>query len=350
MERTSGNGNVSVTIMGPRKVVAEETQIPRPTSSQVLIKTAYSGISAGTEMNVYRGVAPQWSSHQDPSTGLFVRGEAEFKYPLTYGYANVGTVTEVGRDVESVSPGDRVFSYQPHCAWVVAEATEVVELPVLPDARRGVFLANMNTALNGVLDARPAIGDAVVITGLGIIGLLATEFFRRTGVTLLGGVDTLGSRRSLALSCGATHVFAPTDPVAEIIHSLTDGRGADAVLEASGSALALREAIRIVGYGGLVVALSWYGSCVEGLSLSGEFHHNRVRIKSSQVDAINPDLGGLWSTSRRMELAKYFLPELPLERFISHQFAPEQAADAYASLDDLSDDILQCVFVFSEER
>ena len=278
---TEPESNACVTLIAPRSAVLQQAPTPEPAAREVKIRTAYSGISAGTEMNVYRGVAPQWRRRQDPATGLFSEDTPEWTYPLVYGYANVGTVEEVGREVESISEGDVVFSYRPHCAVVVEDANAVIVLPELPDVRRGVFLANLNTALNGVLDARPALGDVVVVSGLGVIGLLVTHLVRQAGAGLIVGIDPIPKRRSLALEAGANHAMSPTEPVADVVRRLTGGRGADIVLEVSGAASALNEAIRLVGFGGQVVAMSWYGGSFESLSLAGEFHHNRVRIRSS---------------------------------------------------------------------
>jgi threonine dehydrogenase-like Zn-dependent dehydrogenase len=344
----TGRTNECVTITGPREVTAVSNDIPVPSPNEVLIRTAFSGISAGTEMNVYRGDAPQWRSRQDADSGLFVPGEAEWTYPLVYGYANVGTVEEVGGAVTAVAPGAHVFSYRPHCSWVTAPEGAVVMLPELPDLRRGVFVANLNTAFNGVLDARPSVGDVVAVSGLGVIGLLLVRLLRRSGAGLVIGVDRLDYRRLHALDAGADHVFDPGDEVAEAVRELTGGRGADIVVEASGAASALNDAIRIVGVEGLVIALSWYGGTFEGLRLGGEFHHNRVRIRSSQVGAVNPDLSPRWTPERRMACALDLLAELPLEEYITHTYAPADAQAAYSLLDAPSEDVIQCVFSFRE--
>jgi 2-desacetyl-2-hydroxyethyl bacteriochlorophyllide A dehydrogenase len=338
--------NPCVTITAPREVELLDAPTPSPDRGQVLIRTAYSGVSAGTEMNVYRGVAPQWSQRQDPATGLFLGDQPEWSYPLVYGYANVGVVEELGPAVSGVSVGDTVFSYRPHCRRVVADATDVVPLPELPDLRRGVFLANLNTALTGVLDARPSLGSAVVVSGLGVIGLLVTQLVRRAGVGLLIGVDPVEQRRQLALEAGADLVYDPGEPVPELVRERTAGRGADIVIEVSGAPAALGQAIRTAGFNALVVAMSWYGGSFEGVTLSGEFHHNRVRIQSAQMGAVNPDLGPLWSIERRMALATELLAQLPLERYITHEFRPEHAGEAYAMLDRLAEPALQCVFDF----
>jgi 2-desacetyl-2-hydroxyethyl bacteriochlorophyllide A dehydrogenase len=340
--------NPTVIITGPRQAGVRNEPIRDPGVGEVLVRTICSGISAGTELNVYRGVAPQWRGRQDRDSHLFVADGPEWTYPLVYGYANVGVVAAVGPGTRESLVGETVFSYQPHRAWNVVAEADLIRLPPLADVRRGVFLANLTTALNGVLDAHPNLGDVVVVSGLGVIGLLVTRLLRRAGAGVVIGVDQLELRRELALEAGAQLVLEPSAGVPEAVLEHTGGRGADIVIDASGAAPALNAAIRSVGVDGLVIALSWYGGTIDSLDLGAEFHHNRVRIRSSQGDHVSPELGRLWSLERRNALSLELLAELPLERYITHEFAPGDAADAYARLDRRDPDVLQCVFAFAQ--
>jgi 2-desacetyl-2-hydroxyethyl bacteriochlorophyllide A dehydrogenase len=336
-----------VVITGPRRVEVQERPVRDPGAHEVLVRTEVSGISAGTEMNVYRGMAPQWRRRQDPATGLFFPAEtADFTYPLVYGYANVGVVADAGDAVTSVAPGDRVFSFSPHQEWSTVDAAQVTVLPALRATEHGILVANLNTALNGVLDVHPPLGAAVVVSGLGVIGLIATQLLARTGTGYLAGIDRSAFRRKLAARFGAGETFEPGPDVAPAVRARTGNRGADIVLEVSGAAPALNEAIRIVGRNGLVVALSWYAGTFETLDLGGEFHHNRVRIRSSQVDEVNPELGPLWSAERRGEMALGLLGTLELDPLFTHRFPIERAADAYRCVDELEEGLVQCVFAY----
>jgi len=336
-----------VVITGPRRIEVMEQAVRDPDPQEVLIRTAVSGISAGTEMNVYRGLAPQWRRRVDPITGLFeAAGTTAFSYPLTYGYANVGVVEEVGAAVSGLASGDLVFSFSPHQEWSVVDAAQVTRLPALRAVQHGILVANVNTALNGVLDAHPPLEAAVVVSGLGVIGLLATQLLRRTGPSYLAGIDRSAFRRRLAHAFGASETYPPGAEVARSIRGRTANRGADILVEVSGAPGALNEAIRIVGRNGLIVALSWYSGSFEGLDLGGEFHHNRVRIRSSQVDEVNPALGPLWSADRRMEIALRLLGELDLDPLFTHRFAIDEAADAYRCVDELEEGLVQCVFTY----
>ena len=211
------------------------------------------------------------------------------------------------------------------------------------------FFANLSTAYNGVLDAHSPLGATVVVSGLGVIGQLVTQLVAGTGPSQLIAVDVIENRRTLARSHGATHVIDPTsENLAEVVRELTDGRGADILIEVSGAAPALNEAIRTVGYSGLVVAMSWYGGTFETLDLSGEFHHNRPRIVSSQVGAVNPYLGPLWNVGRRSQLVKRYLQDLDFQGLISHRLSLADAPEAYELLDKHPDQALQVVFKYGQ--
>lgn len=347
MPRVSSTRARAAVLTGPRKVEVRDVEVPPPGPGEVQIATLFSGISAGTEMNVYRGTAPQWHLHRDPATKLFSRAESpDWSYPFVYGYANVGRVAAVGVGVESPSAGDIVFSYTPHQSLVVSQADAAVVLPDGVAPKHGVLNANLNTALNGVLDARPALGDTVVVFGLGVIGLLTTQLVRRAGAGIVVGVDGLESRRRIAKGLGADVVLDPREGVAEKVRALTKNRGADVVIEVSGAPPALNEAIRTAGFAGRVIAVSWYRGSFEGLSLAGEFHHNRPRIISSQVGSMSPDLGPMWDTTRRQELVSRLLTELELAPLFTHEFPIDRAAEAYAAVDELADGVFQCVLTY----
>jgi 2-desacetyl-2-hydroxyethyl bacteriochlorophyllide A dehydrogenase len=347
MNRTTAR---SAVIVGPRAVEVREQEVDPPGPGQVLVRTLVSAISAGTEMNVYRGRAPQWRTRQDPVSGLFVpTDEPDWSYPLAYGYAAVGRVEMLGSGVDRPQVGDLVFTYTPHASVTVLAAADAIILPPLDDPRAGALTANLNTALNGVLDARPTFGDTVVVSGLGVIGLLVVQLLRRSGARTVVGIDAVGERRAAAQRFGADHVLAPDGTVAAAVRELTGNRGADIVIEVSGASPALNEAIRTVGVAGKVVALSWYGGTFESLSLSGEFHHNRPRIVASQVGAVNFELGPLWSVGRRKALVNELLAELDLVPLLTHELPIDQAAAAYKTVDEGAEGLIQHLITYPAE-
>lgn len=334
----------SLYFTGPRQLTVVSEPLSELKPNEILVDAIVSGISAGTELNVFRGLAPQWRHRMDPSTRLFLKDQdSDWKWPARYGYAMVGRVSNVGSSVTTRKVGDLVFAYAPHGRHAVVAEDRVISLGDLQEEEIGVFLANLNTAYNGVLDANLPLGGDVVVMGLGVIGQIVVRLLKLGGARRIIGVDGIEVRRQFACDGGANHVLLPGDKIAETVRELTDGRGADAVIEVSGAAPALNEAIRTTGYNGTVIAMSWYGGTFETLSLSGEFHHNRTRIISSQVGFVNPMLGPLWSAERRSRIAQEYLRLFASDfrRLITHRFPLSEAERGYRLIDQGSPEVMQ---------
>jgi threonine dehydrogenase-like Zn-dependent dehydrogenase len=266
-----------------------------------------------------------------------------YGFPLKYGYASVGHAVAVGRDVRGIHEGDLVFALHPHQDEYVVRETLVRRLPG-GGPEQGVFLANLDTAINVVLDAKPRLGDVVAVFGQGVVGLLVTQLLRRSGARVIA-IEPWALRRSFAKRCGADVVIARSDPAR--LRPLTAGRGADIAVEASGSPSALQDAIDCVGPEGTVVVCSWYGEKPVPLDLGGSFHRGRVRLVSSQVGRIDPSLAPRWDRERRLGLATELLPELILAELITHRIPFARAAEAYALLDRQSADTVQVVLTYA---
>jgi threonine dehydrogenase-like Zn-dependent dehydrogenase len=119
-------------------------------------------------------------------------------------------------------------------------------------------------------------------------------------------------------------------------------------IELSGSYRALHEAIRTVRPEGVVVAAGFYQGDGVGLRLGEEFHHNRVSVVASQIGGVPRGMAGEWDVERLQltfmeQVASDALDPLPL---VSHRFAAADVADAFALLDQGSDDALQVVLDF----
>lgn len=352
-------------LAGPKELTYIEQTLPRPGDRDIGVQTLYSGISHGTEMNVYRGKAPQLTKYFDPDLRLFLplpteavshppaRGywkpsDTTWGYPLAYGYANVGRVIECGPQVTGVRKGDLVFAYEPHQDYYVAAAETVIRLPELTNPAEGVLFANLNTAYNGVLEANIRLDDVVVIFGQGIVGLLVTQFVRRVGPKQIIVVDTLPSRRRLALSLGADIALDPAEgDIALQVRNMTNRRGADVVIEVSGSYTALQEAIRTAAYNTSVVAMSWYGGTGQALKLSDEFHHNRISIKCSQVAGIAPELSATHDIVRRTENVLAAFGELQLSSLLTTAVPFNEAVQAYRLIDQHNEEIVQAVLSYT---
>ena len=323
----------------PRTAELRPERVPPPGPGEVRVKTIASAISHGTEMLVYRGeVSPDLPLDLPTLAG-------SFSFPIKYGYATVGRVLDAGAGVEHLSPGDPVFVHHPHQDAFVVPSDLPVRLPDGLDPTLGLFFANVETALNVVHDAPLRLGETALVFGQGVVGLLVTQLLELAGAARVLAVEPVRKRRDLALEVGADGVFEPGEDLPERILERTAGRGADLAVEVSSSGAALQAAIDTVAAEGTVVVASWYGAKPVTLSLGGHFHQGRVRLRSSQVGRMNPELGSRWDHARRTEAVLDLLPRLRLEELVSHRVPFEKAQGAYRLLDERPEEAVQVVLI-----
>jgi threonine dehydrogenase-like Zn-dependent dehydrogenase len=163
------------------------------------------------------------------------------------------------------------------------------------------------------------------------------------------GVDLFPRRLEIARTAGIEVVIDGREgTVSERIKEMTSGRGADVVIEASGSARALHEAIRACAYSSRVVTLGFFQGEAAGLYLGEEFHHNRISVICSQISGIAPELQHRWNHLRLvhtfMDLAER--EEVRVLPLITHVVPASEAAQLFALLDRQPEDVLQGVLDF----
>lgn len=335
----------SLFFVAPYKICLADEDLGELGPNQCCVRTVLSGISAGTELLVYRGQWPEGISVDQTITKLAV----DFTYPLKYGYASVGVVTEVGAHAPKDLVGARVFSFNPHESFFIADASNLMIIPESISNEDAVFLPNMETAVGLVMDGRPTIGETVVVFGLGVVGLLTTSLLAKFPLESLVCLDRYAVRREKSLVAGATDSFDPTAPDAthrlnELLHIQDPLGGADLVYEVSGNPSALDHAVCVCGFSSRIIVGSWYGAKKADLSLGGKFHRSRISIISSQVSRLDPSLTGRWDKRRRIELAWKCLEMVKPSGLITHKIPFSRAIDAYQLLDRAPGGTLQVVF------
>jgi 2-desacetyl-2-hydroxyethyl bacteriochlorophyllide A dehydrogenase len=338
---------------GPRQVSVEAEEQNAPGDKEVLLRTLYSGISAGTELTAYRGTNPYMHKRWDGEQRLFAPTDSpDLHYPLRgWGYEEVGEVLEVGRHVQGVRAGDVVYGSWGHRTHRIVDG-EYARQRMLPDNAPpivGIFSHIGAIALNGVHDARIRIGETVAVFGLGVPGQIVAQLCKGSGARVIG-VDLFATRLEKAQALGAVDVAlnAGDGEVAERIRALTEGRGADVVLEVSGVTRALNEAIRAAAYSARVVTLGFFQGEARHLYLGEEFHHNRINLVCSQISGVAPELTYRWNRLRLAQTAMALAAEgrLDLEPLISHTFSYWEAAHAFRLLDEQPQEALQVVLDF----
>ena len=292
-----------------------------PAADEVLVRTLFSGISRGTEALVFHGRVPE--SEQQRMRAPFQAGE--FPAPIKYGYASVGRIERGPADLQ-----DRiVFVLYPHQTRYVVPAQAVHVLPQDVPPSRAVLAANLETAINGLWDARPHVGDRVTVIGAGTIGCLVAWIAGRLPGCAVELVDTNPQRAPIAAALGVR--FAAVSAATQ---------GADVVIHTSGSPAGLELALRVAGFESTIIEMSWYGSQPVPLPLGEGFHTQRLTVKSSQVGTVAGSQRARWDARRRMQLALSMLTEPALDLLITGESEFETLPEVMARLATVPGDTL----------
>lgn len=290
-----------------------EQPLPPPGDGQVRVRMLFSGISRGTESLVFQGRVP--ASEFERMRGPHMGGD--FPFPVKYGYSAVGRVEQGPPSLA----GRTVFCLHPHQDVFTVAADAVTPLPEgLPPAR-AVLAANMETALNIVWDADILPGDRVAVFGAGVVGALVAHLAAGIIGTDVLLIDRNPARRALAAALGLG--FATGETAAGPF---------DVLVNASGSAEALSQAIELAGQEARIVEASWYGDRSVSLPLGGAFHARRLTIASSQVGSLPPARRARWPHARRLEKALQLLRDDRLDRLISGETRFADLAVAYPAI------------------
>jgi len=339
----------SVIFEKPYSVVLQSETLSEPAANEVLVKTKFSAISPGSEMLVYRGEFPA----QLPVDAEIKALSEPFRYPLKYGYISVGEVVAVDSAVNKAWQGQPVFCFHPHESHYATPLSEIIPIPEDIDLLEALFLPNMETAVNFMMDGRPVIGERAVIFGQGIVGLLTAALLAQFPLDKLVTLDRYAIRRRASLDMGAHDSLDPeratlVSDLAELLDTDPVAGLADLVFELSGNPQALNQAISIAGFGARVVIGSWYGTKQANLDLGGQFHRNRIRLISSQVSTIPPQFSGRWTKNRRLDTAWEMIRKIRPAQFITHQYPVGQAKEAFQLLDKHPGEAIQVVFTYEE--
>ena len=334
-----------VTFTAPGRVEVLEETFTGPSPGHVMVRTRASAISAGTELLVYRGQAPADMAADESIAAL--GGNLEF--PLRFGYAAAGEIANVGAGVDHELLGRCVFAFNPHASLFEAAPESLLPVPDGVSFEDAAMLPSMETAVNLVMDGRPIVGEAALVIGQGVIGLLTTALLARMPLSALVTLDTLDGRRETSQRLGATMALDPAAPDAmETARAALGNDGADLAFELSGRPEALNAAISATGFAGRIVIGSWYGTKTAPIDLGGRFHRNRIRLISSQVTTIAPELTGRWTKERRFRAAWDMIRQVEPSQLVTHRFPVAEAAEAYRLLDESPQAALQVLLTYDD--
>lgn len=288
-------------ITAPGRAELRTESLPEVAGDAVRVEATFSALSRGTESLVFHGKVPAalHASMRCPHQA------GELSFPVKYGYCSVGRVS-----AGSQLLGRRVFCLYPHQDRYVVPVSQVVPIPDGVPDRRAVLAANMETAINGLWDAAPAVGARVAVIGAGAVGLLSASLLRQIPGVELEVIDIAPEKdaicQALGLRCVRPEAASPD---------------CDLVLHASGAPAGLELALRLAGFEATILELSWYGEQPVALALGGRFHNARLKIQSSQVGHVAASQRPRWSYRRRMELALRLLEDARYDALLTEPTA-----------------------------
>jgi threonine dehydrogenase-like Zn-dependent dehydrogenase len=292
---------------------------------------------------------------------LLQRGENHVTITVSdrgnYFYLGVGRVMAVGDGVENVTIGDRALAefsgHRSHAVHNAAELTVVDDDSIEDLEAAFVIIAAMG--LQGVRKLRLELGESAMVIGLGLLGMFATQLAKIDGAIPVIVSDFDPKRRDLALTLGADHAFSPDDEnLAETIRELTWGEGPSAIVEVTGSAAALQDALKYLARQGRISLLG----CTRVSDADIDFYQYVHKRGVSLIGAhtfVRPEVDsypGYWTTGDdyRVLLALIAAGRLQVKPIISEIVSPKRAPAIYTRLAEEKHPPLGIVFDWSQIR
>jgi len=309
-----------------RQIEWESFEIPdAPAPHEVVVRSACSLISAGTELAMYSGSHIGFSGTDPP------------QFPIDMGYALAGAVQAVGREVTEWAEGDRVVVYASHGDWALCDVrtTKMWRLPPDVTLEQGALAVMGGISAVGVRQGRVTLGETVIVLGLGLIGQFAAQLSHLSGARPVIGVDLLPSRVRIAGARGIHALNPDRSDVRQIVNDITGGQMAEVVIEATGNPHVVKQALDLAGDGGRVVLLGSPRGTAE-IDLYKAVHHKGVSLigAHARVSGHPYTTGDPWTRERNLDLVLGLFADgsLQSEGLISHRIQPDEVGETYEML------------------
>jgi len=327
----------------------ENVPVPHPGKDELLIKVRATGICS-SDIHYQEG-----------------RSRVT-KLPITLGHEISGEVEKCGEDVQGFSPGDRVClfylvtcgncmmcnsSKDNYCSsakmlgknldggfaeYVVVPARNAFAIPDnIPFSQAALITDAVATPFHALKRAAVQVGDSVLITGIGGLGIHAVQIARIMGASQVIAMDLDGQTLELAKKLGATEVINPgIDDVKESIAELTKGRGVDVAVELIGLTKTIRQSIEATGLGGKTVIV---GICPEEIGLNPYYDLLlKERTILGSADQCREDFPVIIDLAAR--------GRLNLGHSVSHELPLEKINDGLEMLKNKNENPVRIVVVF----
>jgi 2-desacetyl-2-hydroxyethyl bacteriochlorophyllide A dehydrogenase len=320
-------------IQEPFKVGVREVDLPAPAANQVLVETAVSMVSAGTELAVYTGTH-QWL--KDPSL-------PEWKFPFRSGYSAAGTIVAVGSDIRGWKPHDRVSYPGNHASHELLtlgqERGRWWKLPDKLDFEKAAVACIARYGLGASIRAGITLGRSAAVLGLGVIGQFALRCLIAAGANPVVGIDAVRMRREAALAAGADQAIDPgQDGGREQLDRFLGTRGAEIIADATGVPDAIPVAMALACDAGQVVVVGSPRGRAREVNFYDDLHRRYIEVTGAHGNMLfepaHTRVAGAWDIDKaqRWLLATLASGRLSLTGLVTHKIAPEALGQAYEGL------------------
>lgn len=298
------------------------------TDDYVIVKTAISTVSAGTERANITGDA-----------NVNGRNAPSVKFPRRPGYSSAGTVVEVGPAVTSVKPGDRVIVFWgSHSRYNVVREKNVLKIEDdrITFAQAALILIS-TFSMGAIRKCRFEMGEPSLVMGLGILGQFAVRMLHAAGAAPLIAVDPVAKRREEALNGGADYALDPFEEgFAQKVKDLTGGKGVSVAIEVTGQGAGFDEALDCMANFGRIALLG----CTRNKDFSIDYYrkihcpgitvigaHTQARPKQESAPGWFTEVDDMKAIMRLMGSGR-----LKLDNMESEMHSPEECPEVYQRL------------------
>ncbi len=341
----------------PFRLQYEDVDLPVPGPNEVRVKTAYCGI-CGTDEEFYYGTSAFWEK------GLI-------HTPMTQGHEASGIVDAVGENVTDIRPGDRVvidcivtcgkceacrYGRRAECKdtrcvgtinsidgamaeYVVMPEKGIFKLPDNVSLKLGALVEPLSITLHAVERAKIQIGDIVLITGSGTIGLGAIPFCKLRGARKVIVMGRQPYKLEIAKKLGADIVVdTGREELDSIVVQETGGKGVNAVIEATGAGEVLNQAIKLCAYGARISSPSFYSEDYR------DFPLNELALRNITYEAVWSNIDTYPRVLSVLEMGRF-----DFESMITHFYPLERYKEALEDIHEKRIPCLKCMIEFPVE-
>ncbi|MGB3478246.1 MAG: bi-domain-containing oxidoreductase, partial [bacterium] len=339
----------------------DDVPVPKVQDNGLLVKNAFSLISAGTERSSVElarksllGKAKSRPADVKKLIKLAKKQGIRNAYktamnrldtPTPLGYSSAGIVMEVGKDVQGFKVGDRVAcaggGYASHAEVIFVPENLCVKVPKGVGLDWAAFTTLGAIAMQGIRQADLRVGENVAVIGLGLLGQLSIQILKASGCRVVG-IDLESDKVKLAKKCGADEVILRSENATYLVEHFTDGKGVDAVIitaaTSSNDPFLLapqicrdRARVVLVGVAKLDFPREPYYRKELSLLLARSYGPGRYDTLYEEAGIDYPIGYVRWTEKRNMEAVLNLMAEgkLNIAPLISHGFKITEAKRAY---------------------